>query len=197
MLSTSTNILCATNVCLHVMKYWLLKKFCSMPSAVHLCELRSVGSQLLPTLCKCTIHFYLRINGFNGHLQLLVRIIRQPFLSVNPKFLFCSLLFPYPILYMLSISSHNSFSVSTWPFSKSSIASSNLESNTFIPSLIHYKLFYYLCYTIIVVWCCNIISIFFHCIYSIFHCNTNCCIFNHWQIIKSITTGNCIFMRYV
>ena len=151
MLSTSTNILCATNVCLHVMKYWLLKKFCSMPSAVHLCELRSVGSQLLPTHCKCTIHFYLRINGFNGHLQLLVRIIRQPFLSVNPKFLFCSLLFPYPILYMLSISSHNSSSVSTRPFSKSSITSSSLESNTFIPSLIHYKLFYYLCYTIIVV----------------------------------------------
>ena len=151
MLSTSTNILCATNVCLHVMKYWLLKKFCSMPSAVHLCELRSLGSQLLPTLCKCSIHFYLRINGFNGHLQLLVRIIRQPFLSVNPKFLFCSLLFPYPILYMLSISSHNSSSVSTRPFSKSSITSSNLESNTFIPSLIHYKLFYYLCYTIIVV----------------------------------------------
>lgn len=151
MLSTSTNILCATNVCLHVMKYWLLKKFCSMPSAVHLCELRSVGSQLLPTLCKCTIHFYLRINGFNGHLQLLVKIIRQPFLSVNPKFLFCSLLFPHPILYMLSISSHNSFSVSTQPFSKSSIASSSLESNTFIPSLIRYKLFYYLCYTIIVV----------------------------------------------
>ena len=150
-----------------------------MPSAVHLCELRSVGSQLLPTLCKCTIYFYLRINGFNGHLQLLVRIIRQPFLSVNPKFLFRSLLFPHPILYMLSISSHNSSSVSTRPFSKSSIASSNSESNTFIASLIRYKLFYYLCYTIIVVRCCNIISIFFHCIYSIFHCNTNCCILNH------------------
>ena len=152
MLSTSTNILCATNVCLHVMKYWLIKKFCSMPSAVHLCELRSVGSQLLPTLCKCTIHFYLRINGFNGHLQLLVRIIRQPFLSVNPKFLFRSLLFPHPILYMLSISSHNSSSVSTRPFSKSSIASCVIFSSLFFaPSLIRYKLFYYLCYTIIVV----------------------------------------------
>lgn len=58
----NTNIFPATDVCPHVAEYSAIRLL-TAPSAVHLtsCVLTVLS---IPSLCKCTICFYLRFNGF-------------------------------------------------------------------------------------------------------------------------------------
>lgn len=108
----NTNIFPATDVCPHVTEYSAFRLL-TAPSAVHLtsCVLTVLS---YPSLCKCTICFYLRFNGFKqcfilnflyftsmpSYCQLVFRFIffcfSHPFtgiyfLTANHSFVRCSI----------------------------------------------------------------------------------------------------------